>query len=165
MVTESWLPVPGYEGLYEVSELGAVRSMRRTIASPRCVRRYAGVLLRPSTSPSGYLRVRLSRDGVSKSRTIHSLVLEAFVGPRPEGMVACHRDDDKANNSRVNLRWDTASANAVDRVRNGHDGQATKTHCKRGHEYTAENTYRSKKGRDCRKCRASRNRKSRGVAA
>lgn len=161
MTTQTWLPVPGYEGLYEVSDHGNVRSVPRVVTSPRCVRLYAGTLLRTSTSPRGYAQVRLSEGGKSRSRTVHALVLEAFAGPRPDGLVACHADDNKADNSLANLRWDTHSANAADRVRNGKDGQAAKTHCKSGHEYTEENTYRSKKGRDCRTCRAARNHKSR----
>jgi hypothetical protein len=64
--------------------------------------------------------VSLSRGarGTTKTRLVHHLVLEAFVGPRPDGQVGCHFDDDPRNNRVENLRWDTSSANALDRVRN-----------------------------------------------
>lgn len=54
-----------------------------------------------------------------RSRLVHHLVLEAFVGPRPNGMEACHTDDDFSNNALSNLRWDTPSSNVADRIRNG----------------------------------------------
>jgi hypothetical protein len=54
-----------------------------------------------------------------RPRTVHQLVLEAFVGPKPEGFECCHADDDPTNNRLENLRWDTQCANAADRIRNG----------------------------------------------
>ena len=74
-------------------------------------------------------------------------------------MVACHTDDDATNNRLENLRWDTSSANAHDRVRNQRDANARKTHCANGHEYTAENTMSSPQPhgwnarRSCRICK------------
>lgn len=50
---------------------------------------------------------------------VHHLVLEAFIGPRPPGLQACHNDGNKLNNAVTNLRWDTCKANAADRVRHG----------------------------------------------
>jgi hypothetical protein len=82
------------------------------------------------------------------------LVLEAFVGPCPDGLEACHWDDDPTNNRLSNLRWDTSIANKRDMARNGGGNQnAHKTHCIRGHEYTPANTYRKRGGgRECRVC-------------
>jgi hypothetical protein len=66
-----------------------------------------------------YLSVNLS-NGVRKRRHyIHRLVLEAFVGRRPEGMVCCHYDGDPANNRLDNLRWDSYRANEEDKLRHG----------------------------------------------
>jgi|ERR1043166_1053935 hypothetical protein len=68
----------------------------------------------------GYLTVHLWANGVGKHCKVHRLVLEAFVGPCPEGMEACHSPDrDPANCNLGNLRWDTKSANAKDRVKDG----------------------------------------------
>lgn len=71
--------------------------------------------LNPSTSPKGYFRVTFpSADGRKRTAFIHSLVLTAFVGPRPTGMVCCHWNGDKKDNRVENLRWDTVKANAED---------------------------------------------------
>src|SRR5699024_6464865 len=87
---------------------------------------------------------------------VHRLVLEAFVGPCPDGMEACHWDDDKTNNHVSNLRWATQSDNMHDRVRNGRHQLASLPHCKRGHEFNEANTYISTSGyRSCRACLAA----------
>jgi hypothetical protein len=72
---------------------------------------------------------------------VHHLVLLAFIGPRPDGLQGLHFDDDASNNSLGNLRWGTPSANMHDCIRNGKHWKVNITHCPRGHEYTAENTY------------------------
>lgn len=150
---ETWLPVVGWEGLYEVSDRGRVRSVERVVhCRDGRVRTFPSVTLRPGTGTTGALYVNLS-NGTTKVRRVHHLVLEAFVGPRPPGMEGCHWDDDKKNNAVTNLRWDTHSANMFDKVRNGGCHQTSKTHCPRGHEYTPENTKPNPRGgRWCREC-------------
>ena len=119
-MTETWRPVVGYEGLYEVSDRGHVRSVARFVRgragapSPRVSR-----ALERSANTHGYLHVSLSRENRRRTSYVHALVLQAFVGPKPEGMEACHADGDKRNNAVENLRWDTRSENAKDRVRHG----------------------------------------------
>ena len=75
--------------------------------------------LRPTLDECGRPRVCLSEAGRIYHRRICRLVLEAFVGPCPEGMEACHNNGDPADNRLENLRWDTRSANALDAVRHG----------------------------------------------
>ena len=75
--------------------------------------------LKPDRDRKGYLRVELWRDGSHRRVKIHRLVLEAFVGPRPDGLCCCHHDDDRTNNMLSNLRWDTYAANRADSDRNG----------------------------------------------
>jgi hypothetical protein len=75
--------------------------------------------LKPIPRRGGYLTVNLSRSGQKSIRYIHSLVLEAFVGPRPPGLIGCHNDGDRTNNRLGNLRWDTYKANEADKVRHG----------------------------------------------
>lgn len=85
---------------------------------------------------------------------LHRVVLDAFIGPRPKGMEACHANGDPTDNRLVNLRWDTRSANAADSVRHGTHVNTRKTHCPMGHGYTPENTYIKPTGnRCCRECR------------
>lgn len=147
-MSERWKPVVGYEGLYEVSDHGRVRSGK-----------LKGRTLKLWANTGGHLRVPLYRDGQMSMRYIHRLVLEAFRGSCPPGHEACHYDDDPSNNRLENLRWDTRSSNELDKVRNGNHNNAKKTHCPQGHEYTPENTYRRSNGaRMCRTCHRDRER-------
>lgn len=144
---ESWLPIPGYEGRYEVSDLGNVRSFCR---DPR------GRLMKKSLAGEGYPSVELfAADGTHKTMHVSWLVMRAFVGPLPLGKVTRHLDDVKTNNTLANLAYGTYADNAADKLRNGHNPNANKTHCPRGHEYTAENTRWAVRASGAyRKCRA-----------
>ena len=99
-MTEVWKPIPGYNG-YEVSNLGRVHSHK--FGDWR--------ILKPRLKKRGYYNVCLRRDGTSKNFDIHFLVLRAFVGPRPEGMLVCHLDHNPGNNCLSNLEFNTPSAN------------------------------------------------------
>lgn len=109
------MPVPGYEGLYEVSDLGHVRSFPRVTRSG--VR--GGKMLKPYLRRDGYLEVYLYKEPRRKfSWLVHRLVLEAFVGKCPEGLEALHGGKDKTDNRLENLKWGTRSQNmGEDRVR------------------------------------------------
>lgn len=113
---ERWLPVGGYEGLYEVSDLGRVRSFHAGRGKGK-----RGGLLRPApTGVYAHLCVVLCQGGESHTRLVHHLVLEAFVGPRPDGMEALHGPGGALDNRLVNLSWGTKSENqGRDRVRDG----------------------------------------------
>lgn len=152
---EQWRPVIGHEG-YEVSSQGRVRSIDRVLTFKDGRSRIArGRELK--SWPIG----KVGHRGVGltgKARAlVHVLVLEAFVGPRPEGLVACHGNGIADDNRVENLRWDTYSENNNDLVRHGTHSQASKTHCPAGHEYSPENTreyvHRGWKLRYCRACR------------
>ena len=153
---ERWKPVTGYEGIYEVSNHGRVRSVDRTITcSDGRVRRHKGKSLStPLMQQGGYPHVCFYIQGKSKVHAVHPLVAEAFIGPRPEGMEVCHYDGNPANNHVDNLRYDTPSENAFDKVRHGTHYSAAKTHCPRGHELFAENTAPSSAKRGYRNCLA-----------
>lgn len=150
MEDEIWKPVVGYEGMYEVSSLGRVKSLPRTNEYGRRVNgRFMSIILHPS----GHTHVKLSIRGNSKHVSVHRLVLFAFDGPPPKGHEGCHNDGNPSNNHRSNLRWDTRSANQYDRVKHGTHHMANRTHCPQNHPYDAENTYRTSDGRRmCIKC-------------
>lgn len=113
---ERWLPIPGYEGLYEVSDLGRVRWVR----ARKSIGTAAFRLKSPEIDQHGYLRLSLFRDGASKHHFVHHLVAEAFIGPRPsEEMHCCHSDGNSLNNTPQNLKWDSIYDNRADRVRHG----------------------------------------------
>lgn len=120
---EIWRIVKGYEGLYEVSNLGRVRSIDRIVwdYDPRWEnkrsRKLRGRIL--SQANQDYLSVMLSKDGIESSYSVHRLVLEAFAGPCPDGMEACHWDGNSKNNRIDNLRWDTRKNNHIDKQRHG----------------------------------------------
>jgi hypothetical protein len=111
VMVETWKAVVGFEGLYEVSDWGRVRSLDRI--SPK---RRTGRILKPGTVKSGHQIVVLGR---GNSRLVHALVLTAFVGPRPAGADSCHADGDAANNHLLNLRWGTRSDNVRDMMAHG----------------------------------------------
>lgn len=153
---EEWRPVPGYEGSYEVSSLGRVRSIPRVLTMRNGqTRTHPGRLLKPR--PAGRERMHLQVVVGGRPRYVHRLVLLAFHGPAPAGMQGCHNDGNSKNNRLDNLRWDTGSNNRYDSVRHGTHPMASKTRCNRGHEYTPENTLRyNNNGRTCRACETQR---------
>ena len=130
---EIWKSVVGYEGLYEVSDQGQVRSLTRNGRRGKILRPGFGSVRKGCE----YKRqlVILSVSGKHKTKTVHRLVLEAFVGPRPEGMEGCHNDGNTQNNKLENLRWDTRKNNHADSVKHG------------THSPPPKNTVRDKKGR------------------
>lgn len=136
---ERWLPIVGYEELYQVSDQGRARGLDRYDLNGGVWRRRRGVILAQKTERNGYRRVSLCCNGVAGLRTVHTLVLEAFVGPRPPGMEGCHWDNDRANNWLANLRWDTKSANMLDQVRHGTHCKTKRTRCPRRHRLTMPN--------------------------
>lgn len=103
---EIWKPIAGYEGSYEVSSLGRVRSLDRKVSlynGGSYIRKGALMVLR--TNYDGYLDVNLSKDGASRKRIVHRLVAEAFI-ENPDNLPEVnHKDEDKKNNSVENLEW------------------------------------------------------------
>ena len=153
---EEWREIPGYEGYYEASTLGRVRSLPRTVPhAAKGPTRLPGQMLTPRRSTKrGYPTVRLTRFGVGRHFGIHRLVALAFI-PNPE-MLPCvlHWDDDPTNNKVGNLRWGTLRENNLDRERNGIGNAARLSpSCPNGHPYTSDNTYHTRSGwRRCRRC-------------
>lgn len=107
---ETWRPVVGFEGCYEVSDQGRVRAVRG---------RHTGRMLTPVFVPNGYVTYHLYMGGARSVQSAHVLVLEAFVAPRPTGKEGCHNDNNKRNNTLANLRWDTPVGNNFDKRRHG----------------------------------------------
>lgn len=108
---EEWRPVAEFPDHYEVSSHGRVRSLLRPATSPtaKC-KMYGGRILKPNLTPFGYHQVPLSIERVRYMRRIHTLVLEAFVGPS-NGLVCNHKDAVRTNNRLENLEWVTQYQN------------------------------------------------------
>jgi len=155
---ERWLPIVGWEGSYEVSDLGRVRSIPRR--DPRG-KRLAGKVLSPGLDTVGYPMVILHRHGRT-TRTVHRLVAAAFLGSCPPGQEVRHLDGCRTNPRLDNLAYGTKSENQQDSIRHGTHSSLAKTHCPAGHEYTPENTYVNNRGeRMCRECGRVRGRRQR----
>ena len=102
MIEEIWRPIEGYEGLYEISSYGRVRSMDRYDGRNHFIK---GKLLKNKDNGNGYLICSLSKNGIVKNKYIHRLVVEAFI-ERPDGLYEVnHKDENKKNNSVDNLEW------------------------------------------------------------
>jgi hypothetical protein len=144
-----WRSIEGYEGHYEVSDRGQVRSIK------------SSKVLKQATAGRGYPSVTLCKDGVPVTRYVHHLVAAAFIGPRPAGFDTCHNNGDFTDNTAENLRYDTRNANMRDALAHGTHRSRSQTHCVRGHELSFENlsiqTARSSDGavktrRVCKEC-------------
>ena len=133
---EEWRAVPGHEDRYLVSNEGRVARL---------------MTVKPPTKR--YVRINV-RDAANKMRTYlaHVWVLEAFVGPRPEGALARHLNDDPTDNRVENLAWGSVADNTSDAYRNG--GRQLKQTCRLGHPIEGANL--QAKGRRCKACNRAR---------
>lgn len=104
---EHWRPLPGFIGVYEVSDVGRVRRLYRSQRKGNAATR----ILSPAANKSGHLFVYLGR---GNKRYLHRLVLEAFRGPCPKGKEARHRNGVASHNRLRNLIWGTRAQNLND---------------------------------------------------
>ena len=117
---EEWLPVPGYEGYYEVSNFGQVRSLDRVIPHKGYgTKKIKGGPMSLGLNSRGYLQIRLAKGYTRYTTTVHALVASVFIGLRPEGLDVCHNDGNQVNNYLYNLRYDTKKNNSADRDKHG----------------------------------------------
>lgn len=127
--TENWKPVVGWEGFYEVSDMGRVRSLPRRVQRRTTSYPVLGGIMTPRRNKyTEHKTVLLRRPGEHKYARIHRLVLEAFVGPCPDGMEGCHTNDIADDNRLANLRWATHRDNAKDAKRNNRYEVGSKHH-------------------------------------
>lgn len=125
MKIEYWKPIPGYEGLYEVSSLGRVKSLLHTVSCKNkyniFLKTYPSKILSPGKS-SGYFHVTLFKDGIRKQFKVHRLVAMAFI-PNPNNFSQInHRNEITTDNRVENLEWCDASYNSnfgsrIDRIK------------------------------------------------
>lgn len=147
-----WREIDGFDGRYAVSGRGEIRVVRSSKVS------HIGRILKQRPGQYGYLQVDLWNGEKYVKVRVHREVAKAFLGDPGDGYVVCHNNGDKLDNRRENLRWDTQSSNNRDMLLHGTHHNRNKTHCKQGHEFTAENTQwlKGKSGnarrRRCRTC-------------
>ncbi len=116
---EEWRSYPSYEGYYAVSNAGRVKRDPPAKYGRKCV------FIKMLTTATGYHRITLTKQGKSRNVLVHRMVLEAFVGPCPPGMEACHNNGIRSDNRVENLRWDTRQGNQAVRKKHGTDARGT----------------------------------------
>lgn len=117
---EKWKAIPGWEGLYEASSSGRIRTVARVVCfSDGRVRSYAKRLRKLHVDGSGYWKVTLKGNGRNARCLVHQLVAAAWLGPRPEGREVCHNNGDRSDSRARNLRYGTRKENAEDSRRHG----------------------------------------------
>lgn len=143
IATEHWKPIPGWEGYYEASDHGRIRSVDRVVLrSDGRENRLRGKLLSQSQRRSGHFSVTMHKS-CHTTQFVHRMVAAAFIGPCPDGMEVCHNNGDPSDNRLTNLRYGTRSDNIRDRIMHGDHEPSRRTHCPRGHALEAPNLVRS----------------------
>lgn len=124
---EDWLPIAGYEGLYEVSDLGRVRSVERKVVSKKGHHSiYSSFILTQEKLKNGYLRVALCCENRVKRYSVHRLVCSTFNPNTENKPVVNHKNLNKEDNRAVNLEWCTQKENAQHASENGRTQQGEK---------------------------------------
>ncbi|WP_138314850.1 NUMOD4 domain-containing protein [Enterococcus faecium] len=120
---EVWKDVPGYEGLYQASNLGRVKSLSREhksygnlknlgdIGKINITYKNPGKILSQHKSADGYLRCIFCKDGKKKMQNVHRVIAKAFIENPDNKPVVNHKDEDKTNNTPENLEWTTVKYN------------------------------------------------------
>lgn len=121
---EIWKDIKGYEGLYQVSNLGKIKSLGRTIErigpnGKKFYRNYPSKIIKIALDTKGYYRTNLAKNGINKTVKIHRIVAEAFIPNTYNKPQINHIDGNKQNNNVNNLEWCTNKENQDHSWRNG----------------------------------------------
>lgn len=112
MSKAKWIPVYGYEGLYEINASAEIRTVERYTISKRGIPMHIKQkIMKPYVNDNGYLVVRLTRNKRSKVEKVHRLLMLSFVGPDPERPIVNHKNGKKLDLDLSNLEWTTSSEN------------------------------------------------------
>ena len=138
---EIWKDIEGYEGLYQVSNLGRVKSLNYH-------REHREKIMKPKLRNNGYLEVGLRKEKKSKYILVHRLVALAFVDGYEEGLVVNHIDENKQNNVWTNLEWVTSQYNVqYSAYKLTRENQSEETRRKKSESHKGENNYNYDNGK------------------
>lgn len=161
-----WRDIPGFEGRYEASDTGQIRSVVRRAPNGKANGRTVPErILKPEVqSRDRHLRVVLYGAHGRRRALVHRLVLEAFVGPAPaDRPIGRHINGDPQDNRLANIEWSTHSQNAIDKVEHGTCPQRNRTACAQGHPLDGDNlrwaVRDGRRHRVCHACRSAKNRR------
>lgn len=124
LTMEEWRDVLGYEGFYEVSDAGNVRSLPRLVAQRHKQLRIKGRILKQCFT-QGHYGVNLHKNDGGYYHHVHVLVAAAFIGPRPDGHHTHHINGDSTDNRSVNLRYIPHSSHASHHMKGDNRSNAT----------------------------------------
>lgn len=145
MEEEIWLPIDGFEGIYEISNMGKVKSVERTITyinrwGTETNRTFKSCILKPSQDKDGYLYVTLKKNGIETYKKIHRLIAEAFI-PNPQNKPTVnHKNHNRQDNRVENIEW----ATYLEQYDNIWKNNVENAHCcqsKQVYKYSLENTF------------------------
>lgn len=109
---EIWKDITGFSGMYQVSNLGRIKSLKRVVPHPQSkTMTIPERILKPNTVAFGYQQVTLRNQGNRTMKYVHVLVAQEFIGAKPKGYEVNHIDEDKTNNKLSNLEYLTAKEN------------------------------------------------------
>ena len=113
---EIWKDIKGYEGVYQISSEGRVKSLKRKVSCKNgSFRELQEKIVQPLFTKNGYLNLIASKKQFRETLVVHHLVAKHFIGERPEGMYVDHIDRDRTNNRVENLRYVTAQESVINR--------------------------------------------------
>lgn len=120
MKDEIWKPIVGYEGFYEVSNFGRIRSIEHFVNHSKGGKKIIrSKVMNPYTDEDGHKRIKLCKMGKGKKHYVHNLVTEAFIGPKPSGYATAHGNGIPDDNRLENLRYATFAENEADKLIHG----------------------------------------------
>lgn len=141
MEQEIWKPVVGWEGFYEVSNLGRVKGLQKITKFGDRIKIYPERILRQAIGKRGYYIVSLNHNYTSKTFTVHRLIATAFIPNKENKPCIDHIDGNRLNNSIENLRWCTYKENSNNPITKSRNSQSTKNMWEEG---VFENRYNIK---------------------
>lgn len=104
-MTEEWRDIYGYEGCYQISNVGRVKNLKRAVQNRSCMAIKRERIMKLSVDKDGYYKVCLCKNNIKQTRFVHRLVATAFIQNPNQYPVINHKDENKKNNNPNNLEW------------------------------------------------------------